>query len=132
MVKMTILYRHPESIEAFEAYYNENLALLEKMPHITRRQVNMITGGPGGQAAFYKAIELYFEDFAALDAALTSPEGQAAGQHLIAHAAQLADMFFAEVYEEAGGQTPRSSEVAQDDSGAASEGDRVTSEPPAE
>ena len=67
----------------------------------------MVSGAPGGESPYYKFIELYFKDFDALDAALTSEAGQAAGQHLMAHAAKLTEMFFSEVFEEEGGQTPR-------------------------
>jgi len=37
---------------------------------------------------------------------MRSEQGVAAGQHLMAHAARLAEVFFCEVYEEAGGSTP--------------------------
>lgn len=108
MVKMTLLYRQPASIDAFEAFYTSNLALLEKLPHVLRRQVNLVTGAPGGESEYYKAIELYFEDFERLEESLASSQGQEAGRHIMAHAAQLVTIFFAEVYEEAGGSTPPS------------------------
>jgi uncharacterized protein (TIGR02118 family) len=106
MVKLSILFRQPESHDEFETFYNANLALMERIPGVTRRQVNMVFGAPGGPSPYYRVLELYFEDYEALDSAMRTPEGEAAGRHLMMHAAELADMFFSEVYEEEGGSTP--------------------------
>ncbi len=106
MIKLTILYREPADPEAFEAFYTANLALMERIPGVIRRQVNHIYGAPDGQPVFYRALELYFPDRDALDQGMRSEAGVQAGRHLMAHAAQLAEIFFSEVYEEAGGSTP--------------------------
>lgn len=107
MVKLVILYRRPESVLDFEEFYTANLALLEQMPGVIRRQVGMVFGAPGGESPYYRVLELYFASQEALDASLRSAQGQAAGRHLMTHAAQLAELYFAEVYEEEGGSTPR-------------------------
>ncbi len=112
VVKLSILYRQPESEAEFETFYNANLALMERIPGVIRRQVNMVIGAPGGPSPYYRVLELYFADYDALDRAMRSPEGEAAGRHLISHAAGLAELFFSEVYEEEGGSTPRPEEDA--------------------
>ncbi len=106
MIKLTILYREPADLEAFEAFYTANLALMERIPGVIRRQVNHIYGAPDGRPVYYRALELYFPDRDALDSGMRSEQGVQAGRHLMTHAAQLAEVFFSEVYEEAGGSTP--------------------------
>lgn len=106
MIKLTILYTEPADKDAFEAFYTENLALLESIPHVIRREVSHVFGAPDGNPAYYRAIELYFESRETLDTAMQSEAGVEAGQHLMNRAAKLVTLFFAEVYEEAGGFTP--------------------------
>ncbi len=110
MVKLSILFRRPASVPEFEAFYNANLALMERIPGVLRRQVNVVLGAPGGESPYYRALELYFANYEALDRAMRSTEGEAAGRHLMAHAAELVELFFSEVYEEEGGSTPRPEE----------------------
>ena len=106
MIKLTILYRKPEDLAAFEEYYIANLALMERIPGVLRREVSVVYGAPGGEAAYHRMLELYFEDKEALTTGLSSEAGQAAGHHLMQHTAQLAELFFSEVFEEDGGATP--------------------------
>jgi uncharacterized protein (TIGR02118 family) len=99
MVKLSILFRQPPDEAGFEQGYNHNLALLEKMPGIRRQQACMIFGSPAGKSPFYRMLELYFDDRTALDLALRSPEGQAAGANLMQFA-RAAEVIFTDVYEE--------------------------------
>lgn len=100
MVKLMILYKHPHDENAFEEGYVRNLALLEQLPGIVRRQANMVRGGPAGQSPYYRGLELYFENFEALDAAMTSPAGSAAGQDLVAYTGGEIELLFVDVFEE--------------------------------
>lgn len=105
MVKLTILFRVPHddatfSEEAFEANYVKNLALMEQLPGIRRRQANVVLGSPAGRSPYARMLELYFDDFEALDQALTSPQGRAAGQDLLTFMGKDAELVFSEVYEE--------------------------------
>jgi uncharacterized protein (TIGR02118 family) len=100
MVKLSILFMHPEDPQTFEERYNYNLALLENMPGIKRRQACMVLGGPGGKSPYYRILEFYFEDFESLDAALLSTEGRKAGADLMTFAAKKVDLVFSEVFEE--------------------------------
>lgn len=100
MVKMAILFKKPADETAFEEHYPAHLLILEAMPGLVRRQAGMIFGSPAGPSPYYRLVELYFNDYAALDAALTSVEGRAAGQEIMAFAGRNAEIFFAEVFEE--------------------------------
>jgi uncharacterized protein (TIGR02118 family) len=99
MVKFSILFRRPADETAFEAHYNQNLALMEQLPGIQRRQACIVLGSPAGKSPYSRILELYFTDYAALDQALVSPEGRAAGAHLMQFARD-AELIFAEVYED--------------------------------
>ncbi len=100
MVKLTILYKTPiNSAVDFEARYIGNLALMEAMPGIMRRQACLVLGAPGGQSPYHRMLELYFSDFEMLDQALRSPQGQRAGADLMSFAKD-SELIFAEVWEE--------------------------------
>jgi len=99
MVKLTILFHQPGDETTFEDRYNKNLALLEQMPGIRRRQACMVLGGPAGKSPFYRILEFYFDDYAALDAALLSPQGRTAGGDLMQFARD-AELIFADVFED--------------------------------
>ncbi len=100
MVKLTLLFRQPQDETSFETRYNENLMLLEKFPGLRRRQACVVLGGPGGKSPYYRILEFYFDDFAALDAAMLSPEGRAAGSDLMQYAGERVELIFSEVFEE--------------------------------
>lgn len=100
VVKLVILYKHPKNETLFEQGYTTNLALLEKMPHIIRRQANMVRGGPGGRASYYRVLEFYFDNNELLEQAMTSPEGVAAGQDLMEYAGNIVELLFVDVYED--------------------------------
>lgn len=106
MVKFVILFRTPGDIEQFENSYNYFLMLVEGMPNIERRQVNTVLGSPLGETNLYRALEVYFDDYDVMDAALNSPNGQEAGGVLMSRfGTDQFEFYFAEVYEETGGQT---------------------------
>lgn len=106
MVKFSIFFARPSDLDGFETVYTDFLALVERMPNITRRQVNTVLGSPTGESRWYRILEVYFSDYDQLDAALKSRAGQEAGGELRRFAPGSFEMVFAEVYEEAGGQTP--------------------------
>ncbi len=113
MVKFMILFHKPRNIDEFERGYATFLAMIEEIPNITRRQVVHITGSPEGESAYYKVLEIYFDDFPAMQAALNSDAGQRAGAGLYEVFKPLKYTFetaFADVYEEAGGQSQLSTE----------------------
>lgn len=100
MVKLVILYKKPQNEALFEERYADNLALLERLPGIQRRQANMVLGSPTGESPYYRILELYFEDFEALDTAMTSSQGREAGQDLMKYAGDVAELVFVDVFED--------------------------------
>src|SRR5690242_13641511 len=99
MVNLTILYHKPADQATFETRYNENLALLEKMPGIKRRQACVVLGGPGGKSPYHRILEFYFDDYDQLDSAMLSPAGKTAGADLMQFSRD-AELIFADVFED--------------------------------
>ena len=116
MVKLVILYRQPANEEAFEIGYVRSLALLEEMPGIVRQQANMVLGSPEGRSPYYRILELYFESYETLDAALRTPQGVAAGRLLMTYAGDLVEVIFADVFEEFFESEPDQSDEASNES----------------
>jgi len=82
MIQLTVLYGYPNDTAAFDRHYQETHApLAKKMPGLKGYTVNKPGSlDPQGQSPAYLIAELYFEDVQALQAALESPEGQAAAE----------------------------------------------------
>ena len=99
-----ILFDQPEETDSFENVYQDFLALVERMPHILRRQVVHVTGSPQGTPQFYRILELYFESAQEQQDALMSTIGQEAGKELSRLPGNV-QLLFADVYEEDGGST---------------------------
>jgi uncharacterized protein (TIGR02118 family) len=100
MIKLTLLFQQPADIDDFEPHYNHSLALLEKMPGIRRRQACVVIGSPAGQSPYYRMLEFYFDDRAALDAAMLSEAGVTAGRYLVSFAAHRVELIFSDVFED--------------------------------
>lgn len=111
MVKFMILFRQPEDVDKFENVYQDFLALVERMPHIQRRQVIHVTGSPQGAPEYYRILELYFESSEVQQEALMSPQGQEAGAELNRFDSGSFQLLLADVYEEAGGSTPQAADA---------------------
>lgn len=105
MVKFVVLFRKPRQVAKFEDRYHNFLALIERMPHIQRRQVVDVLGSPLGESPYHRILEIYFESRDTLNEALLSAPGQEAGGELNQFGPRSFDVFFADVYEEAGGRT---------------------------
>ncbi len=97
MVKLVALYRKPADPAAFDkAYFETHIPLVKKIPGLTRVDAARITGAPRGEPEFYMMAELYFEDKAALDRAMASPENAEAGKNLMGFARGLVTFLFAQ------------------------------------
>lgn len=80
MMKITVLYGHPKSPEAFESYYiGTHIPLAGKMSGLARIEVTRFLPGPDGSApSWYRMAELYWESVAAMQRTMASPDGLAA------------------------------------------------------
>lgn len=98
MVKLIALYKKPNDTVAFDKYYFETHApLAAKMPGLRKMEVAKCYGAPGGEPRFYLQAEMWFDNKDALNAALGSPEGKAAGKDVMSFAGDLITMIFAEI-----------------------------------
>ncbi len=79
MIKMTLLYRHPEDAGAFEQHYTQiHMPLADEMD-VERMELTLFNPGPDGSAPeYHRMAELYFKDEAHMAASLASDAGQAA------------------------------------------------------
>lgn len=101
MIKLVIQFKQSAYDGTFDLRYARNLALLHKMPGIESVTEGQVIGSPGGPATYRCLLEIGFASFEALDAALRSPEGVAAGKDLMDFAGADAELLFVEVAEEA-------------------------------
>jgi uncharacterized protein (TIGR02118 family) len=100
MVKLVILFKRPADEAVFETRYRQSLALMAQLPGIRQQQVWGVLGNPAGKSPYFRVLELLFDDFAALDKALVSEEGRAAGADLMRFAGHDTELIFAEALEE--------------------------------
>jgi uncharacterized protein (TIGR02118 family) len=98
MVKLIVAYGHPTDPEAFDQYYaSTHVPLTEKIPNMQRFEAGKVLGTPdGSEPPYYFVAELAFDDSQALQAALGSPEGQAAAGDLANFATGGATLMVAE------------------------------------
>ncbi len=96
MVKLIALYRKPTDPAAFDqAYFETHVPLVNKIPNLRRVAISRITGAPRGEPEYYLMAEMYFDDKAAMDAAMASPENAEAGKNLMSFARGLVTFLFA-------------------------------------
>jgi uncharacterized protein (TIGR02118 family) len=79
--RLIVLYPPPADPAAFAAYYEgTHLPLVDAMPGIRSYRYSFgVTAPGGGESPYFASFEGDFDDEAALNAALASPEGEAAG-----------------------------------------------------
>jgi uncharacterized protein (TIGR02118 family) len=93
MVKLIALYAEPDDVANFDRHYIENHApLVRKMPGLRKLEVSRIAGSPMGEPRYHLIAEMYFDDMDALNAAMKSPEGKAAGKDLMGFAGKVVHM----------------------------------------
>lgn len=81
MIKLIALYQHPEDKAAFDKHYEEvHTPLVKAMPGLQRLEIARVTGAPMGESPYYLIAEMYWEDAAAMQESLGSPEGRAVGK----------------------------------------------------
>jgi uncharacterized protein (TIGR02118 family) len=96
-----VMYRTPTDAAAFDDHYQRvHVPLAKKIPGVRRFEVNDgPIGTPAGPAAFHLIASLSFDDLAALQAAMVSPEGQAAAADVASFATGGVEMLIYETRE---------------------------------
>ncbi len=99
MVKLMVLYGKPEDPSAFDAHYAATHApLAAKIPNLRRYEHGKALGSAdGSEAPYYYVADLSFDDPEALQAGMSSPEGEAAAGDLANFASGGVTMFVAQV-----------------------------------
>ncbi|MCS6847675.1 MAG: EthD family reductase [Anaerolineae bacterium] len=101
MVKLIIFFRQPADPQAFEDHFaHRHVPLIAAMPGVVRTSVSRALGAPRGAPPYYLVHDVYFADMAALNYALNSAQGRAAGADLMMFARDIVSLMFAEVWGE--------------------------------
>jgi uncharacterized protein (TIGR02118 family) len=98
MVKLTVLYGHPDDPDAFEEYYADtHMPLVDEIPNLQRYEAARIVATPdGSDPPYYRIFEGYFESIEQLQSGMATPEGQAAANDIPNVATGGATLFIAE------------------------------------
>jgi uncharacterized protein (TIGR02118 family) len=95
MTKLIVVYRIPRDPAEFDRYYAQvHTPLAKKIPGLRRFEVTRVTGAPSGASDLYLIAELYFDNAAAREAALTSNEGKAAEADVPKFAEGIVSVYF--------------------------------------
>ena len=80
MARVLVMYRTPKDAQAFDKYYFEtHVPIAKKLPGLRKYEVSRgCVVSPAGDSGFHRIAVLHFDDMAAIQAAFTSKEGQAA------------------------------------------------------
>ncbi len=98
MVKLTVLFGHPDDPEAFEAYYaNHHLPLAAKIPNVQRFESGRVRAADGGEPPYHRIAQLWFESEERMGEAVSSSAGEAATADLANFATGGATFFVSPV-----------------------------------
>lgn len=80
MANLIVLYKTPKDPAAFDKHYAEtHIALAKKLPGLRRYEISRgPVGSPAGPTGVHLVAILNFDNTAAIQSAIASPEGQAA------------------------------------------------------
>ncbi len=73
--KISVIYDNPTDAAAFEAAYPAQLELAKKLPGLVKVETSKVWPKEDGTPTpAYRAVDLYFTDYDAASAAVTTPE----------------------------------------------------------
>jgi uncharacterized protein (TIGR02118 family) len=80
MIRLLVLYGHPQDPAAFDRYYTErHIPIAKRMKGLKKWTVGKVAGTPDGKPPpYYYVADLYMESREEFEQLLASPEGQAA------------------------------------------------------
>lgn len=99
MVKLTVLYGHPDDPEVFEDYYaSTHMPMVQKIPNLLRYEAARAVATPdGSEPPYYRTFGGYFEDMEQLQSGMSPPEGWAASADIPNYATGGATIFTSEI-----------------------------------
>jgi uncharacterized protein (TIGR02118 family) len=98
MARLVVMYRKPTDSAAFDRYYFEkHVPIAKRIPGLKRYEVSRGTiATPAGASNYHLMAILHFENFAAIQDAFASPEGQAAAADVRTFATGGVEMYLFE------------------------------------
>lgn len=100
--KITLVYDNPADADAFEAAYPEQLAIARKLPGLVRMEASKVwPKEDGSPTPLYRLLDLYFADYAAASAAVTTAEAADLVGATIKNATGGVRIAFADILDEA-------------------------------
>jgi len=80
MARLVVMYKTPKDTAAFDKhYFDKHVALAKKIPGVRHYEVSRgAVATPGGPSGYHLVAVLRFDDMAAIQRGVSSPEGQAA------------------------------------------------------
>jgi uncharacterized protein (TIGR02118 family) len=101
MAEVLVIYKTPTDPAAFDRYYAEtHIPLAKKLPGLRKYQISQgPVASPAGPSGVHLIATLAFDSMAAVQTALTSPEGQAAAGDLPNFASGGVDLMFCDTRE---------------------------------
>ena len=95
MAKLVVLYKTPKDKAAFDAYYRAtHIPLAYKIPGLKKYEISDgVVGTPAGPSDIHLTAILTFDSLADIQAALGTPEGQAAAGDLANFATGGVDLY---------------------------------------
>ena len=98
MAKLFAIYQQPKDVTAFDDYYfNKHVPLAKTIPGLLSYEVTQAdVMGMAGKHPVYLIAVLEFASMAAIQLALTSPQGQAAAADLANFASAGVDLMISE------------------------------------
>lgn len=98
MVKLIAVYEKSVDVAAFERHYREiHCPLAMKLPGLKKCELGWVRASLGGEPRYHLVAELFFENRAALEIALNSPEGKAAAKDVMSFAGDRVHLMVADV-----------------------------------
>lgn len=129
MIKLIIFFRKPADVQAFEEHFSHrHVPLIAAMPGVVRTSVARALGAPRGEPPYHVIHEVYFADMAALNYALNSAQGRAAGADLMTFARDIVSLMFAEVWGEDLTEVERGRSASEGESSPSQTTDRAESQ----
>jgi uncharacterized protein (TIGR02118 family) len=96
--KITVIYDNPLDPQAFEAGYPDQLALAKKIPGVQRMETSKVwPKEDGSPSPAYRLMDLYFSDYGAASAAVTTAEAGALFPSIVELATGGVRIVFADV-----------------------------------
>lgn len=94
MARLVVMYKTPKDKAAFDKHYIEtHIPLAKKIPGLRKCEISQgPIGTPAGPSNLHLIATLHFDDLAAMQKALGSPEGQAAAADVQGFATGGAEM----------------------------------------